>query len=77
MARHVSLLRECQRGSLLKSSAHSFIADKSFANEQQLDMSSNVRLVYGGRIYQDREILESHPFWDFANDYVINALVLE
>jgi hypothetical protein len=49
----------------------------TLANEQQLDMSSNVRLVYGGRIYQDRETLESHQFWDFANDYLINALVLE
>jgi hypothetical protein len=49
----------------------------TFANKQQLDMSSNVRLVYGGRIYQDRETLESHQFWDFANDYLINALVLE
>jgi hypothetical protein len=40
-------------------------------------MSSRVRLVYGGRIYQDRETLEAHQFWDFANDYLINALVLE
>jgi hypothetical protein len=36
-----------------------------------------VRLAYGGRIYQDRDTLESHPLWDFANDYIINALVLE
>jgi hypothetical protein len=50
---------------------------KALLTKQQLDVSSNIRLVYGGRIYRDRETLESHPFWDFANDYVINALVLE
>jgi hypothetical protein len=47
------------------------------ADKRQLDSSSRIRLVYGGRVYQDNEVLESHPFWDFANDYVINALVLE
>jgi hypothetical protein len=40
-------------------------------------MSSNIRLVYGGRVYQDHETLESHSFWDYANDYVLNVLVLE
>ncbi|KAF1915209.1 hypothetical protein BDU57DRAFT_530247 [Ampelomyces quisqualis] len=46
-------------------------------NQVELGASSNIRLAYGGRIYQDRETLESHPFWDFANDYIINALVLD
>ncbi|KAF2833030.1 hypothetical protein CC86DRAFT_365022 [Ophiobolus disseminans] len=45
--------------------------------EAELDVSSNVRLVYGGRVYHDHEILESHSFWDFANDYIVSALVLE
>lgn len=43
----------------------------------ELDKACSIRLVYGGRVYQDRETLESHPFWDFANDYVVTALVLE
>jgi hypothetical protein len=50
---------------------------KSVTNNVQLDVSSNIRLVYGGRVYQEHETLESHPFWDYANDYVVNALVLE
>lgn len=52
------------------------IVDKIKA-QAELDKSCSVRLVYGGRIYSDRETLESHSFWDFANDYVITALVLE
>tara|TARA_R110002003_G_scaffold106_25_gene8935 strand:+ start:12593 stop:12739 length:147 start_codon:yes stop_codon:yes gene_type:complete len=43
----------------------------------QLDPSCRIRLVYGGRVYHDHEILESHPFWDFANNYIVNALVLD
>ncbi|KAH4002053.1 hypothetical protein HBI26_036790 [Parastagonospora nodorum] len=52
------------------------IVDK-IKEQAELDSSSSIRLVYGGRIYQDREVLESHPFWNFANDYIINALVRE
>jgi hypothetical protein len=43
----------------------------------QLDSSCRIRLVYGGRVYHDHELLESHPFWDFANNYIVNALVLD
>ncbi|KAH7414128.1 hypothetical protein DE146DRAFT_18440 [Phaeosphaeria sp. MPI-PUGE-AT-0046c] len=45
--------------------------------QSELDTSCSIRLVYGGRIYQDRETLESHSFWDFSNGYIVTALVLE
>ncbi|KAF1841014.1 uncharacterized protein K460DRAFT_196838 [Cucurbitaria berberidis CBS 394.84] len=43
----------------------------------ELDLYSRVRLAYGGRLYQDYETLESHPHWDYANDFVLTALVLQ
>ncbi|KAH8727648.1 Pleckstrin homology domain-containing protein [Phaeosphaeriaceae sp. PMI808] len=52
------------------------IIDK-IKKQAELEPSLKIRLVYGGRVYHDNEILESHPFWDFANDFIINALVLE
>ncbi|OAL50470.1 hypothetical protein IQ07DRAFT_427374 [Pyrenochaeta sp. DS3sAY3a] len=41
----------------------------------ELDLYAPVRLAYGGRIYQDADTLESHPYWNYANEYVITALV--
>jgi hypothetical protein len=43
----------------------------------QLDPESSVRLAYGGRLYALYETLESHPYWNFANDYILTALVVE
>ncbi|KAH7080519.1 hypothetical protein BKA63DRAFT_488272 [Paraphoma chrysanthemicola] len=45
--------------------------------QAELDPSCRIRLVYGGRVYHDNDTLESHSFWDFANDYVVNALILD
>lgn len=41
----------------------------------QLAPYSKVRLAYGGHLYKDYETLGSHPHWNFANDYVLTALV--
>ncbi|KAL5120195.1 hypothetical protein ACEQ8H_001752 [Pleosporales sp. CAS-2024a] len=58
-----------------KSPVH-LIVDRIKA-QAELDSWSRIRLAYGGRIYHDNETLESHVYWDFANDYIINALVVE
>jgi hypothetical protein len=56
---------------------HNIIVIESLLTFWQLDSSCRIRLVYGGRVYHDHETLESHPFWDFANNYIVNALVLD
>jgi hypothetical protein len=56
---------------------HIVIVHETLLTFGQLDPSCRIRLVYGGRVYHDHEILESHPFWDFANNYIVNALVLD
>jgi hypothetical protein len=43
----------------------------------QLDPALVVRLAYGGRVYQDNETLESQPYWDFANNFILTALVFQ
>ncbi|KAL6706806.1 hypothetical protein ACN47E_005142 [Coniothyrium glycines] len=43
--------------------------------QAKINPTHNVRLAYGGRLYQDHETLESHPHWNYANDYVLSALV--
>ncbi|KAF2856013.1 hypothetical protein T440DRAFT_474436 [Plenodomus tracheiphilus IPT5] len=41
----------------------------------QLKSDSNVRIVYGGRIYQLDETLDSNQYWNFDNGHVLTALV--
>lgn len=43
---------------------------------QQRSDDVKIRLAYGGRLYAEFETLEAHPHWDYANEYVVNALVL-
>lgn len=50
------------------------IIDK-LKKQAKLDLSSKIRLAYGGRLYQDYDTLESHPYWNYANDYILTALV--
>ncbi|KAF2032034.1 hypothetical protein EK21DRAFT_87639 [Setomelanomma holmii] len=45
--------------------------------QAKLEAPCRIRLVYGGRVYHDHETLGSHSFWDFANDYIVNALILD
>jgi hypothetical protein len=58
---------------LLRTFSHS--GSKAIANKLQLDPKTIVRLVYGGRIYQNFDVLESHEHWNFANNHVLTALV--
>jgi hypothetical protein len=37
----------------------------------------HVRLAYGGRVYQDHETLEAQQHWNFANNFILTALVFE
>lgn len=50
------------------------IVDK-LKKQAQLSRSSRVRLAYGGRLYHDHETLESHPLWNYANEYILTALI--
>jgi len=52
------------------------IAEKLKAHTK-LDNSTKIRLAYGGRVYQDHETLESQPYWDFANNFILTALVFQ
>ncbi|RAR07041.1 ubiquitin domain-containing protein [Stemphylium lycopersici] len=52
------------------------IAEKLKAHTK-LDSSTKIRLVYGGRVYQEHETLESQPYWDFANNFILTALVFQ
>ncbi|KAG9186960.1 hypothetical protein G6011_10068 [Alternaria panax] len=45
--------------------------------QAKLDSTVIVRLAYGGRLYQDKETLESHSYWDFANNFILTALVFQ
>ncbi|CAG5156729.1 uncharacterized protein ALTATR162_LOCUS4525 [Alternaria atra] len=45
--------------------------------QAKLDPTVIIRLAYGGRVYQDSETLESQPYWDFANNFVLTALVFQ
>ncbi|KAL1791841.1 hypothetical protein ACET3X_009592 [Alternaria dauci] len=45
--------------------------------QAKLDPTVIVRLVYGGRVYQDTDTLESHSYWDFANNFTLTALVFQ
>ncbi|KAI8936462.1 hypothetical protein NX059_006868 [Plenodomus lindquistii] len=41
----------------------------------KLDAKAIIRIAYGGRLYQDHETLESHPYWNFDAGHVLSALV--
>ncbi|KAF1941796.1 hypothetical protein EJ02DRAFT_346991 [Clathrospora elynae] len=41
----------------------------------ELPPHAKIRLAYGGRIYTDPETLEAHPYFDYANNFVLSALV--
>jgi hypothetical protein len=45
--------------------------------QAKLDPTVTIRLAYGGRVYQDSETLESQPYWDFANNFILTALVFQ
>ncbi|CAO2650544.1 Nn.00g018360.m01.CDS01 [Neocucurbitaria sp. VM-36] len=43
--------------------------------QAELDLYSRIRLAYSGRLYHDHETLESNPHWNYANNFVLSALV--
>ncbi|KAF1831490.1 hypothetical protein BDW02DRAFT_505090 [Decorospora gaudefroyi] len=43
--------------------------------QAKLESSAKIRLAYGGRIYHDHETIESHPHWNFGNNFILSALV--
>jgi hypothetical protein len=55
----------------------SSVQARYIANDLQLDPALVVRLAYGGRVYHDNETLESQPYWDFANNFILTALVFQ
>lgn len=43
----------------------------------KLDPLTKIRLVYGGRVYSDHEVLEAQPYWNFDNDFVVSGFVFQ
>ncbi|KAH7559564.1 hypothetical protein BM1_04501 [Bipolaris maydis] len=41
----------------------------------KLDPFVRIRLAYGGRVYHEHESLESHPHWNFDNQFVVSSFV--
>ncbi|KAI4643200.1 uncharacterized protein J4E79_011362 [Alternaria viburni] len=45
--------------------------------QAKLDPSLVIRLAYGGRIYEPNDVLEANARWNFANNYILTALVFQ
>jgi hypothetical protein len=56
---------------------HRRIPSTSQLTALQLDTTSTLRLAYGGRVYQAHELLDSNPYWNFANNHILTALVFQ
>ncbi|KAF1364829.1 hypothetical protein EJ07DRAFT_171809 [Lizonia empirigonia] len=49
---------------------------ETLKTQAKLDMDSKLRLIYGGRMYADHEILDTNGFWKYENDYVLTCYVI-
>ena len=44
---------------------------------EQINPFASIRIVYGGKIIEENQPLDSHPLWSYDSGHVLVAMVFE